>query len=882
MKKQTSMEKTEDSARLDTEAGALQNIVAWSTDRPMWQRDALRRLCMQDSLTEADYGELLIIAKGDESNAQPLKAEHVPSPEAAYKTVNLKAIRDAQHVNALKSGECLSFRKGNGITVIYGDNGSGKSGYARILKSACRARTKETIRPHINSQDPVTPKANIEFTVDGQNESTTWLQDQETDLRLSAISVFDSKTANVHVDEKNEVAYNPFPLELLKNLSDACQKIQQLLNDEKSELEQQTPEALSEPKCKDYTEVGKLIAGLNEKTDKSMVASLGQLSVEEQKRYETLKVDLASDPISTARKLNSYNENLERHKTQTQTLCNAARDEMLEDIQKKYNFYLVKKEAAKVAAESLFKEENLPSIGADTWRSLWDAARRYSEAEAYPKQIFPYTKGDARCVLCHQTLSPEAAKRLENFEDFVNDEAKKAEEAAKLQYDQLLEEIEGSYINNKIRLLPEMRRFIKDDIGNADLAKSIKRCAVDAKWRLRKFLANHEMELSKFPLSATMPEEQLRAASKSLADRSAALTNEKNSEDRKKLMQEHDNLQDRRWLEVVKDDVIAEIGRIATRKRLGKLINENKTSKITNKSKELIPSLVTDALREKFVEETKKLELDAPHVELKHDHSKAASAFFRVLLSDNQDETVGAILSEGEFRCIALAAFMAEQATTKSNSAIVFDDPVSSLDHMRREQVATRLAEEAVNRQVVIFTHDLAFLFLLEGACADAQSFITYRSISRTDNFIGLCDSDAPPRARPIGKAIEGLAKHLENVKMHYENGNTMKWECEIGRFEKELRVLWERAVEEAIAPVLERFKNKVETKGLTKLTALTMDDCASMREAYGRCSNLLHSEGASLNRPLPKPQVVRDEINFLKEWVVNIRERQKEIDLSN
>jgi len=41
-------------------------------------------------------------------------------------------------------------------------------------------------------------------------------------------------------------------------------------------------------------------------------------------------------------------------------------------------------------------------------------------------------------------------------------------------------------------------------------------------------------------------------------------------------------------------------------------------------------------------------------------------------------------------RCLALAAFLAELAASDSRSAIVFDDPVSSLDHMHRVNVAKR------------------------------------------------------------------------------------------------------------------------------------------------------------------------------------------------
>lgn len=35
------------------------------------------------------------------------------------------------------------------MTVIYGDNGSGKSGYSRVLKRACRTRDQmEAIHPN--------------------------------------------------------------------------------------------------------------------------------------------------------------------------------------------------------------------------------------------------------------------------------------------------------------------------------------------------------------------------------------------------------------------------------------------------------------------------------------------------------------------------------------------------------------------------------------------------------------------------------------------------------------------------------------------------------------------------------------------------------------
>lgn len=83
----------------------------------------------------------------------------------------------------------------------------------------------------------------------------------------------------------------------------------------------------------------------------------------------------------------------------------------------------------------------------------------------------------------------------------------------------------------------------------------------------------------------------------------------------------------------------------------------------------------------------------------------ASSQFAKVKLSD--------VLSEGEQRAIALAAFLAEIGVEPGKSGIIFDDPVSSLDHVRRERIADRLAREGKERQVIVFTHDLAFAWSL-------------------------------------------------------------------------------------------------------------------------------------------------------------------------
>lgn len=184
---------------LSNEAAALADILKWSADLPAWQRDALRRLCGQSKLETADITALVAICKGADAGS-PLDANHVRDPAASHAVVSLNALHGLSHVNALAPGERLSFGK-SGLTVIYGDNGAGKSGYARVLKQLCRARSPkgDAILPNIYAAGSGTPAASIDFFIGAQKRSASWTQGSPPDAMLSAVSVFDSRTANVHV-----------------------------------------------------------------------------------------------------------------------------------------------------------------------------------------------------------------------------------------------------------------------------------------------------------------------------------------------------------------------------------------------------------------------------------------------------------------------------------------------------------------------------------------------------------------------------------------------------------------------------------------------------------------------------------------------------------
>jgi len=102
------------------------------------------------------------------------------------------------------------------------------------------------------------------------------------------------------------------------------------------------------------------------------------------------------------------------------------------------------------------------------------------------------------------------------------------------------------------------------------------------------------------------------------------------------------------------------------------------------------------------------------------------------------------ILSEGEQRAIALADFLTEIQICKISGGLIFDDPVNSLDHERKAYIAKRLVKESIDRQVIILTHDISFLYDLiseaERLGLKEKEDLYCHWVKRSGNTIGVID----------------------------------------------------------------------------------------------------------------------------------------------
>ena len=805
---------------------------------------------------------------------------HIGMERTERPTVSLKRLHEVKNVNALAEGQSLSFIT-KGVTIVYGDNGSGKSGYVRILKNACRTRTTkgkmESILPNVYEESTGIQCAKLKYQAGTGENTAEWKNDTSTDSLLSEVSVFDSNAANVHVEETNDLAYTPFPMKVLERLANTCMNVRVEVNSMIESIECRTPRSISKPSCSPNSKVGVLLTSLSKDTKLTAVTELAELSDDEKGRLSELTATFSQDSKVAARRLDDQISKLESLKLTLGSLAETISAENTHKLRCFMNDFKSKNDAVNAASKVLFSNAAFEEIGSRAWRLLWEAAREFSINHAYKFGDFPMVEGDARCVLCHQKLDKSSVYRFEAFETFVQGKVQKQADAAQEELRKFKKNLMKMGMNHNEYM--KVRTFLTNDVGNETLTKSFREFAVCVRWRLRQMLREDHFESHATP---TFPYEEIETMISELKSQLGVLMAD-NDDDRRRLLQEElIELKDREWLSGIKDDVIAEIDRHREIQDLKVVLREANSRSITSKNDALSETLVTEQLRVQFLQEIAHLGLEELAIELTQEKSKHGVTRFKVSLAGNNSADAGKVLSEGEYRCVALASFLAELAICNSDSGIIFDDPVSSLDHLHREAIANRLATLGRSRQVVVFTHDLPFLFMLQRACRQAErhvskTAIAFRHIQRVKDRSGHCADQTPHKTMKPSDKVKKLKTHLSNVSDQHKLGSEgVEWLVSSLGIVTDIRRTWEAAVEDTISPVLSIFSNKVDTKNFAKLSAITESDAIKMRLHYGQCSKLLHSISKTINPKAPSPDDVLKEIEALETWIEDISERQR------
>ncbi|MYH72950.1 MAG: hypothetical protein F4153_10330, partial [Acidimicrobiia bacterium] len=146
-----------------------EELTNWAKTLPGWQRHVLQRLAEGESMSRPQHHSIaeLLLNGEDFADAKFITPTSLPSTPSV--PVTLLEVCATSNVNAISSSENLKFSS-EGLTIIFGDNGSGKSGYARILKKVSGARHQEDILSDVfesNSSVPIT--ADLAVSIGGQS-----------------------------------------------------------------------------------------------------------------------------------------------------------------------------------------------------------------------------------------------------------------------------------------------------------------------------------------------------------------------------------------------------------------------------------------------------------------------------------------------------------------------------------------------------------------------------------------------------------------------------------------------------------------------------------------------------------------------------------------
>lgn len=849
----------------------LSEILAWSKTLEPWQQDAIARLYADRELATADKEHVYALLRTsvgieDHEKQVAIKLDNADVAAALVpdRLVQLISIKNLERVNALAEKQSLPIGP-TGLTVIYGANGAGKSGYSRVLKMACRARQpgKKILDDarRAPGEKPQPAKAAFEVLVDGTPFELAWAFGQPSPEQLSEIAIFDADCARAYLDNDGDFAYSPYGLDIIRGLVRLCDEFTARLRKEKQD---NAPDKLQfDALAATKTEVGKALTSFETQTLDS-IEKLSTLRADELEHLALLNRALnENDPKAKAQLLRGQAGRFEALSTRVGEKAAQVSDGAVAALRGHIEKSAVAKTTAKLAAKT-FEERpgQLAETGGQEWKALFKAAREFAAHAGHPEHLAKATP-DERCPLCQNKLGVDGAERLATFDAFIERLAEKdAETAHKAAMD----------ANNV------MKSASLDLLIDENLAKELTDASADAAAlceAAQKEINSRHATIMAAALSKAKWEDIPKFGADArvglailVADRRAeavALDKTVNEEERAKLMAEHAELDARRRLEEIKPAVLETMRRLKLVAKLDKCLLAARTQALSAKQTSISNEIALEPVKDRLNEELKLLNVHNLRAKMKPETTRGDTKY-KLILELPGVTKPSDILSEGEQRAVAIASFLTEIQVGGAKGGIVFDDPVSSLDHVRRERVAKRLAREALSRQVIVFTHDLYFFNTLRAEAKEQKAPLSYQSLRRAQEGFGIPDSQLPflgqkTRER-VGKLRElhATCKQVEHDDAAYRAAVLMLY--------GHMRMTWEKAVEELLLNnVIQRFDPRVQTGRLAEVE-VKPDDFGIVDRNMTTCSKFTGHDNAELAIvQLPTVDELKDQIDELDIW---------------
>lgn len=841
-----------------------QEIVEWSQDKPSFIRDALRRI-ITTSLSENDISELLLLLRKDCGDttvslvAVPIDDSHIPTSLITTGDYpRLLSIKNPKNICALHEEGSLDFAK-EGLTIIYGGNGSGKSSYARILKKFCWSRNP-TIELKKNVFAPSEKQQQVDFLVESENSDITisWHGEDISNYLLKSFYVFDNECAGVYVNEENPTEYKPVGIDVLEELiavfSELKEKLNQLIiscNKTKPLLQQNLLK----------TDVAKWYEGIEE-VDRGEIVVKIQISEEEKRRRKEL-ADLlsSSNPQQTIISLTNQKKRFEGYIQQLSSIEQLFSSEKITRIRNLKTNFNNTKEAYNIATSELKEVSVLEGFGTTPWRVLWESARNFANSlDLQRDQDYPFGVSIDKCVLCQQELDKDAKERMLTFSKFVlNDISQKRDSINS----QVLKEIE-EYNSLQVKPVDDYSEIVEFVSDFSERYNEFHRLVSDNQKSVLQFLKDAEdLDIKSINLSSQL-DEIIRKIESDLSQNNQLLS------DRDQFNIELNELTAKEFLCDHKEEILQYFDEYKYKEGVQNCQSKLSTFSISKKIGELMNDHAVNLQHQEFVNHllcfNPKL---AEKVKLKRTRTRQGNTYQKCSL-ENINDSISEILSEGELKIIALSNFLAECTIDNRCNSIVLDDPVTSLDMDYRDLIANKIVQLSKNRQIIVLTHDLSFLRLLidvhktlMNSDCSVVGIETYNGVS------GIVTDEIPFLAKNVQERVDSIRQILKDYDaLPITDGHGREVKLDSAR--KRFRMLLERSVEEILSnKTYERFSKNIHLKkvNLSSYIVTEKSDVDFLLELFSKYSVTEHDGGVSIIPSLPTKEDIAEDIRKYSEW---------------
>jgi len=617
-----------------------------------------------------------------------------PTYTPTAKTIELDTLSAITGVNRLAKNQTVNFAKN--VTVIYGENGTGKTGYSRILKTiGFSYDNNKTILSNVyTAAEP--QSATINFKSNGTPRAFTW-NGANTDSELENISVFNSSCVQFSLSDRS-LFVSPIGFHLFHLVSDELNALTQLLQ---RKIEAHPTALLWLDNLTPGTPQQTFIATLSSTSTEQNLIELSDftpaheyaLTVKEAELL-SLNKELLQSQIQTLRAQIAELDTIVSKIEAAKTLLNDTNWQALIVINTEISELESK---TQTGLKDIADERGIQFYQTQEFNSFIQAAESY--IKIIEKPDYP-DEGDT-CVYCLQPLDDSAKELLHSYRTLLNDKTQEniAELRMKkagliqlvLQVDTNLTFHQHTFGTNENQA-PVQPKQITD--YNTNLGELKTTFITDAIAQGSAFTFDYQTVVTFFSDKRTSLSDTLNQKLEALANLAAREA---------ALKKEIAELKDRKLL----SGKVSEVKTAITNHKVVNALNSNSssfnTTSISRKTSTAREELVRQDFEDIFKEEL--LALRKPHlkVDLDFGTDRGSSKVYQKISS----HALADILSEGEQKAIALAEFLTELQLDNTKAPIVFDDPVNSLDHNIIDEVARRLLKLSNERQVVVFTHSV-------------------------------------------------------------------------------------------------------------------------------------------------------------------------------